>query len=60
MVNLKPHHVSTMNYDQSLEPHELNPTRTRRISLLSTPWPRIDNTDNLLVVGFNYKVYQTE
>jgi len=59
--------MSIMNYDQSLKPHncvfseawdrnQLNPTCTRRISLLSTPQPQVDNNDILLMMGFNYNM----
>ena len=35
---------------------QLNPTCTRRISLLSTPRPRFAYNDILLMVGFNYNL----
>ena len=38
---------------------QLSSTCTRRISLLSTPRPRVDNNDILLVVGFNYSIYMS-
>ena len=51
------HHMSqNQRLCEAWNRSQLNPTYTRRISLLSTPRPQVDNNDILLVVGYNYNI----
>jgi len=50
----------TYNYFKVWDRRQLHPTYTRRISSYQHLglWPRVDNNNILLIVGFNYNLYK--